>query len=261
MTLNLFNKKYRKTKKSQKGFGLVFVSAICIIIVLLVINFADIISSMISSSTSIFTGGKIRVPSVTLYAVSMGQYSDSEQAQMSASKITEQGGAGYVYHMGDYFVFAAMYDSIVDANSVIEKLKSDKVVADIVNINIPAVNISYKGKSEKTILQCVEHFRHCYKTLYDIAISYDGGELTTAQAKDQIATLLSETKQSIARLGDVIKKEPLQHLILLENKLMNVLLTLQNLHNFEVQRLNFNSSIKYSYFKVVFYNIDYAKQV
>ncbi len=225
------------------------------------INIADIFSSLISNDKSIFSSGKIRVSNTTMYAVSVGQFETEQQAQTISQQISSQGGAGYVYHSGDYFVFTSLYDSIVDAKSVVEKLKTDQVQAKIVNINIPAITLSYKGKSREDILTCIEFFKQAYQELYSLSIEYDSGKITTLQVKDKIVQLVAKSKQILNQSSRLVSKENKPQLLLLENKLMSVNLVLQNLYDFQPQGLYFNSAIKYTYFKIILLNIEYAKQV
>ena len=122
MTHNYIYHRRKKNTGFKKGFSIFFVVGIVALSLVLMINIADIFSSLISNDKSIFSAGKIRISNSTMYAISVGQFADQQQAELLSTQVSSQGGAGYVYHSGDYFVFTSLYDSIVDAKSVVEKL-------------------------------------------------------------------------------------------------------------------------------------------
>lgn len=261
MTTHFYHKS--KNKKRHKHFGVssVFWIGIVLIVCLIGINFADIISSLLSYKTSIFSGGKIRVPNSTMYAISLGQVSEITQAEDLANKVIKQGGAGYIYQSGDYFVFASLYDSVIDAKSVVDKLKQDNTQASIVNINIPVIKLNYKGKYEKQLLDGIGFFKKCYQELYKMSLAYDSGQITTAKLKDQISSLISLSKQTQNSIEKIINKENNTCALMLENKLLSITSLLEKLNITPAEGLLINGNIKNCYFKVIFLNIEYAKQV
>ena len=253
---------YLKSRsKFKSGISIFFIIVFLLILSLIVVNIADLISSLISGNTSIFNGSKIRITSNTMYAVSLGQFSTKNDAETLANNVASQGAAGYIYQAGDYFVLTSMYDSIIDANSVIEKLKNDNLEAKIVNINIPTIILDYKGKFSNELIESIEFFKICYKKLYDLSINFDSGEITSGQTKQSILDLLSQAKQMQKTTQQMMQQEKLDFLINLDNKMLSLVTILDGLYVTDNQNLMFNSAIKNCYFKIIMLNVTFAKQV
>ena len=247
-------KNYRKNfrRKSKKGF------LFCLVLIMLglvvTFNIADIISSFIMGKGSIFYNGNIYLSAKTFYAISIDSFEVFDDALECGGEVAQKGGAGYIYQSGEYYVLLAMYSSQLDAKSVQEKLREDKIESKIVNINIPKFTFKFSDKDEK-IADVAKEFLKSFDFLYDLAIKYDAGsasyEQTIITIKNKIAELeyIRQVTPS-SKQGLVIKEKSLKMIELLKS------LTLV-----EKEGYLFNSTIKYTYFEIVFDYIKLCKSI
>lgn len=246
-------KNYRR-KYSWRKRNIFFISLITLIGVIIAFNIADVISSMIIGRGSIFYNGNMYIPSKTFYAISCENFAKKDDAIAFAGTVASKGGAGFVYQSGDYYVLLSMYSSQVDAQSVKEKLKEDKIDAKIININIPKLDIKFSD-SDKNISKLAGEFLDCFEFLYDIAVKYDSGNLTYDQCKLYLATKVADLEY--AKGLHPTTKEGLE----IKNKALKTIELIKNLTLVSKEGYLFNSSIKYVYFQIVFDYIALCKSI
>ncbi len=246
-------KNYRRRYRGQKK-GFFFLLSMLAIGVFIAFNIADIISSMIIGKGSIFYNGNMYIPSKTFYAISCGNFSKNDDAILQAGDVASKGGAGYVYHSGDYYVLLSMYASQVDAGSVKEKLKEDKIDAKIININIPKLTIKFSD-SDKNLSKLSEEFLKTFEFLYDISIKYDSGSINYQQCKVYFTTKVAELEYA-KNLSPTTKEG-----LVIKNKAIKMIELLKNLSLVQKDGYLLNSAIKYAYFEIVFDYISLCKSI
>jgi hypothetical protein len=237
------HKKLRKKRyKKLKNKGFLFAFVMILLFFLLVINLSDVFSSLITNSGSVFSSQKIEIPSYNIYAVSVYDFDNEFQANSIAKKVAKEGGAGYVYHSGEYFVIAASYPVLAYAQEVQNNLQSLGYNARIVNINIDKVSKNYKGKNLKLFNASLTVFRSCYDELYDNLIKFDKEQISKQQINSTIAKYLSQISSLKNSLKQLKKEEDvsLSNIVLdsienLEAKLSNLLYSSKNKEEFSSQ--------------------------
>lgn len=244
---------YRKKYSGQKR-GFLFVIFILAIGLIVAFNVADVISSMIIGKGSIFYNGIMYISSKTFYAISCDNFAKKDDAITLAGTVASKGGAGFVYQSGDYYVLLSMYSSQVDAQSVKEKLKEDKINAKIININIPKLEIKF-SESDKNISKLAKEFLDCFEYLYDIAVKYDAGSLTYEQCRVYFTTKIAELEY--VKGLDPTTKEGLE----IKNKALKMIEMIKNLTLVSKEGYLLNSAIKYAYFEIVFDYIVLCKSI
>lgn len=242
----------RRFKGKRKSF--LFIIFILLIGVIVAFNIADIISSMIIGKGSIFYNGNMYIPSKTFYAISCNSFSKKDDAILLAGDVASKGGAGYVYQSGDYYVLLSMYSSQVDAQSVKEKLKEDKIDAKIININIPKLEIKFSD-SDKNVSLLAEEFLKVFEFLYDLSVKYDSGGISYEQCKVYLTTKIAEL-EFVKNLSPTTKEG-----LAVKNKSLKMVEILKNLTLVEKEGYLLNSSIKYAYFEIVFDYINLCKSI
>lgn len=223
-------KRQKKGHKKLKNRGFLFVFLLIFLVFTLIINLSDIISSLITNSGSVFSSQKIEIPSYSVYAVSVYDFDNEFQANSIAQKVASEGGAGYVYHSGEYFVIASSYPLLTYAQEVQDNLRIVGYNARIVNIKVDQISKSYKGKSLELFASSIGIFRTCYNDLYEATIELDKGEIGKAQINSLLARHLSKISSTKSSLDKLKKEEDvalagiiLEHLENIETKLNSLL--------------------------------------
>lgn len=254
MTKNLatYTQKVNKRGRIKKKISFFFVLLFIIVFSLLIVNFADIFSSIITSRGSLIYGTKIRIPSKVFYAITLYDAQSKENAESVCMQVSKSGGAGEIYLNGDYYVVASIYASHTDADNVKQTLIEDGTECKILNINIPVMNLEYSGKNDEVLVQGFESFTQTYTFLYDLSIDYDSGKCTTTEVKSEIAKQISKLSQLKSEILKVYQNEKIEF----ENNLLSAM-------NVCIDELNavllssttdfgLNSQIKKAYCKILF---------
>ena len=248
MTRKIYSR--NKTQKNRV-LGTLFVLLFTGLSFFVILNVADFISSTLMNKSSLFYGGNVRTNGYVMYGMCFYQVSGKPEADALSKSIQSQGGAGYVNHQGDYFIYASMYSSFADATSVKEKLEGS---ANIVNISVPAVNFNYGGNPDD-VVAAIERFKKIYQSLYEISISFDSGSIDLASAKNSVQDCIAMVQSDFDKIKD-IKDDNVK---LVAKHLGEVLEHLKTFAQQQYSGLGFNSAIKYAYFEAVFANVALAK--
>ncbi len=245
---------YRSKLRQKNKKGFLFLLVLIMLGLVVSFNIADIISSFIIGKGSIFYNGNMYLSSKTFYAISIDSFSNHNEALSCAGQVAQKGGAGYIHQSGEYYVMLAMYSSQVDANSVKEKLKEDKVDCKIVNINIPKLSIKFSD-DDKNIVKVAKEFLNAFDFLYDLSIKYDAGSISYEQA---ILTI----KNKIAELEYIKHTTPsTKQGLVIKEKALKLVEMIKNLSIIEKTDYVLNSTIKYTYFEIVFDYINLCKSI
>ena len=245
---------YRRNRMSKnRVLSTVFVLVVAGISFFVILNVADFISSTLMNKSSIFYGGNVRSNGYVMYGMCFYQVSGKTEAEVLSESIKNQGGAGYIQQQGDYFVYASMYASFADANSVKEKLGGS---ANVVNISVPAINFKFGGSADE-IVSALGAFKKIYEALYKVSLDYDQGIIDTAGAKGAIKSCIELAQPDLNKILS-IKDDNVKLVI---STLTKTLDHLKLLSGRQYWGLEFNAAIKYAYFEAVFNNIALAKSL
>lgn len=168
-----FLKKYRKRRKNFKVRAIFFSFLLIIVSLVAILNLSDLFSSLITNSGSLFYTKKIECASYNVYAVSITHYDNEIQANQTAIRVAEQGGAGVVFHNGEYFVLTSCYPTLAYAQEVCDNLKALGHNSKIVCLSVEEILCDYKGKNSQLFLECFKIFQTCYNTLFDLSLELD----------------------------------------------------------------------------------------
>ena len=137
------------------------------------------------SATADLTTGALQ-----FFALQMGAFENSDNAESFAQEVRQRAGGGYVQEDdGLYRVYAAVYRSKDDARAVKEQLLSENgMESSIRQIDIPA--LSLRVTATETQLSAVTNgfalLERLCTELYDLCVSYESGESTAEQTADAL---------------------------------------------------------------------------
>ena len=251
-----FKYRTRKLRRGFKKFSLLFFLVLIVVFVLVVFNIADLFSSVITNKGSLLYGEKIRIPNTIYYGMSVYNSSSKEKCKEKSKEVIKQGGAGCLYQMGDYFVLTSIYLSHEEAREIKENLsKIDSV--KIININVPVININYKGNHLSDNNEMFLTYNKLFKKLYDLSINYDTGNISSVEVKKEVGVISSEFGQKIANFDAIYKKEKYEFQNKLLKSLKDIKIEIDNLLTCDSVELMLNSKIKEVYCNIVleFYNL------
>ncbi len=175
--------------KKNKLKQILFVFLFILIDLLIVFNLADIFSSIITKEKGIFSSDKIEINSYSFYCVSSKHFLDEKQATLYADEIALKGAMGRVYKNGEYYVFAGIYPTLIDAQEVKENLLDLGYEARIVTFSIPSVLEKYKGKSKDILTNSIGVLKETVISMYNFCEDFDGGNIKRSNLNGKLACL------------------------------------------------------------------------
>lgn len=255
-------RKYKKiNRRTAKKISFLFIFACLILVLLIVVNFADIFSSIITHKGSLFSVTKIETASYSVYGVSIKDYNNQDDASSYALSVSQKGGAGYVYQSGEYFVLGNAYQSLNEATEIKENLQNLGYNARIVNIKVNAISKTYRGNNIKLLTQSLNWFRNCYNSLYEECLNFDKNLSTRNQTNSVIANVLTSLTSLNLELNELkgssdkeLANAIIPHLKTCKEMLENLLYT-------KNQNLTFSSQIKCTSIQIVLQNSNLVKTI
>ncbi len=247
--------------RQQKKLSFLFIFAFLMLVFLLVINFADIFSGIITHKGSLFTVTKIETLSYSVYGVSIKDFANEIEAENYADEVAEKGGAGYVYQSGEYFVLGNAYQSLNEATEIKANLKELGYNARIVNIKVDAISKSYRGSNLKLLTSCINWFRNCYNNLYEEGLNFDKKLSNKNQVNSVIAKDLTSLSQLTNELNSVKSNndKEIKEIILPYFKLCKILL--EDILYSNSDNLIYSAELKHASIVVVLHNRTVVKLI
>jgi len=234
-------------------FGSVFVISALIIFII------ETFSNGIIHRKSIFQRNKLEVNSYNVYAVSFDDFNNLEDAETYSEIIKSQGGAGYVYQSGEFYVFGFIYPNLVYAKEIQDNLIRLGFDSKIKNIKIDELKIDYQGNDNQICAYCIDFFKNCYLSLYEEIIQIDEkniSELEVNKFLSEKTTKIIKFKEEISKVKQdyKIKEIILKYLVKIQDRIQNNMINKLNL-------LDFTSSLKCLCFDIILDNKDMIKEL
>jgi len=210
----------------------------------------------------VFGDTKIKVNESYVYAVSLGEYSDKNEAERVALGSNIQGAGGFVWEdEGKYYVLGNVYSTLSDAEKVVGNLKDTKYSVSVIQITYPKLNLdfsSYENSDMLVINKSLEAFDDVYSKLYDYSIKFDKGDISNLAVSSGVSELRGEIKGLIISVQNLINKsggslEKVQNSLVKLDELLDqtIIKTIDNTST--------NYSLKYSIVSVVRIKYDLFK--
>ncbi len=188
----IFKKSQKKVKNlSKKGKikQILFVFLFILVDLLVVFNLADIFSSIITKEKGIFSCDKIEFNSYSFYCVSSKHFSSEQDAILYANDISLRGAMGRVYKNGEYYVFAGIYPTLIEAQEIKENLIDIGYDSRIVTFSIPSVLEKYKGKNKKTVTESLAVLKESVISMYNLCEDFDSENIKRSTLNGKLACL------------------------------------------------------------------------
>lgn len=150
----------------------------------------------------------MKFPSLDVFTLQMGVYSDTSTASGLISSLKSLGAAGYVFDSGNgYRVLASCYDTEAAAKSVCERLRDQNYECVVYPISIPEVNIGVT--CDETKLEAIRiAVDYSYTVITDLSkevISFDSDERSVEYGHaigNEILSNVKNVRNSIAGISD-----------------------------------------------------------
>ena len=250
-----------KTRSSNKLF-VIFVSIFCI---MLCISFAELFSSLITTSgMSNIKDSEIKQNSFTLYAISLYSTETEALAKENAVLARRHGGAGFIWQGEDkFYVLASCYENNSDATKVKENLQTGGTTCEVIELKFDALAISstVTGQEKTALEQSLQCYKNLYKQLYDLSVSIDTNLLTEIQAKVSLSDITSNFSKIQSNFNALLNSKLTASILEVKLSLENVEEILESLEQFSSSETPYTSMVKYSYFNILDEYVKLQKQI
>ena len=189
--------KKRKTNFLKK-FGLFLIFSISLIFVIFL---ADVFSTALTAGSFSCASNKhntVGVKEKNLYAITMGVSTDKFQAYNIAGGVSVLGAGGFVWEEnGKYYVVANIYESVSEANKILNGLNESNYDVDIMEIKIPKIKLNFenlKKEYKNDIQNALNRLYGLYENLYNLAINIDTKNITFIQGGSLVNEYKSDCK-------------------------------------------------------------------
>ena len=190
----------------KKGKSKVILSIFFLIATIVALFFiANAFSNLLAFSTvTLYDSNAIIVKSYEVYMVEAKEFDDKESADAFANELKLRGGAGVVIYDSTYKVIASCYDSLEDAQSVMEKLRNEYETCSVYTLKLNKLKLYADATNEEFegIDNALEVFKTSGSTLIDLAIKLDKGEYSSTEVKNKLFDLYENLNASNNRFSD-----------------------------------------------------------
>lgn len=129
----------------------------------------------------------------TVYAVTVGGYTDMTLARSTADLIKGRGGAGYVIGGDSIEIVFAVYPDKESAQKVINGLGDNTAYIKEISINAPNLKWA-KGELKTAAQAALGYYGKAFDTLYTTANSLADGSIGAEDARTKIGVLYAQIK-------------------------------------------------------------------
>ncbi len=245
-------KKQGKTRKFFKIMSYMFV------VLGLGFLFSEVIGSVFyGTSTMVFTSSdSITFKRDSLYALSLGEYATLAEAEEVANVAGSWGAGAYIANLENkYQVIGCVYSSNEDGEKVKQNLQTTNYNAKTIELKFNKIKFSISdiAKDNKEIIKNnFDIFNKTYKSLYDITMKVDKGEVTHIVASGQVNTLKSDVRVNRLKLANLANEYNNEVLIKLNDALIKLEEGLDVCVNQLLSNTYINQAVKYCLCNCVF---------
>lgn len=191
-TLTHYYKNYYLVHKKSH-----FKPIVCILLAGLILVFVVVMIAVSNSKTQNY-GAK------SFYLVYAGKYTITSQATETCTKVSDKGGAGVIYSVGNTkFVVVSIYFSQAEADKVKQQITPTFSESDVLKISAPKLSKSVCNSVEKQTY-CKMYYQNLYsfcQDLYQLVIGIDTSTVSTNDVYKQIM----KYKQLFVEVGEQLK--------------------------------------------------------
>ena len=190
--------KLNKKKTYKTRFLAIFFVFFCVSVL---IFFSVSFSSFLTVSKIVNVNSNYIYNNKMVYGLSLYKTNNLTEAKERASEVNKQGGAGFIYNdkLNGIYIISSIYKTKEDALSVKKNLENNNINSEIIEINLPAINLSVNlnSKSQKILNNGVNMFYSTYVKLYNLSISFDKSEIDNKTLKVYVNNILQECNETL----------------------------------------------------------------
>ena len=213
--------------------------------------------SLITNKNSLFIVDKLEVPSYSVYAVSIKDFSNFEDANECAKQVKEQGGAGLIYENGEKFVLLMGYSNLIEAKEIQNNFLELGYNSRIVNLKISAISHKYNGNNIEVLTEGISRFRKLFIELNNAILQLDKREVSKNQFNSIISKFIVDVTKIQKEINNKKDNFDLEYVKIIYNRLGNVKAILNELFYSNLEGNIYSSFAKEVMLKIVFENILY----
>ena len=254
-------KKRVKRNKNFKLRSIIFSFLLTVVFLFFILNLSDIFSSLITNRGSLFSSKKIECSSYNVYAVSITHFDNEIQANQAAIQVSNQGGAGVVYHNAEFFVLTSCYPTLAYAQEVSENLKALGHNSKIVCLNVEEILCDYKGKNSSLFLNSFQIYKSCFNTLYELSLQLDKKQVDYIDVNSNLMQKIKQTQSLKNQLENLTQESDKE----LKQTSLIYLTELENILNSGIEAVdfgnNYTANLKQILIKIVVLNQQFVDQI
>ncbi|PKK96089.1 MAG: hypothetical protein CVV59_00335 [Tenericutes bacterium HGW-Tenericutes-4] len=246
----------KKNKTSVKKLPhKLFLISITLIALFILVFFANIFAGLITPGRINLNRGDRYLQERNVYAVELANFDNIGQANEASLTYKQQLAAGYVINdKGTYRVLASLYQSRVNAESVIQNLKESEVDASLFNIKLPVLymDLNLAAEQKESLKKSLELWYDTYVNIYNISLALDKSEKTIAQCEIELLNLKTACE---IKINDFYEKvsEPKNTQVIYTKIYLNMLQDrLSELIGTDTTSTLYSSKLKEGYFRIIY---------
>lgn len=184
------------------------------------------------------------------YVVCSDEFSDESLARISADEARASGGAGYIIYDKKYYLALACYARRDDAEKVLKRLS--KSGASIYEIKIGEPSLLWCDSSESACVKsALGYVDTAFSKLYETTVSFDGGNISEIEVKDNLQSLSSEITALSCEIDGLLKKHKTPELIKIKAEIKATAAVIDNVCSSEYKNAYLSAAMRFATLSIV----------
>lgn len=184
--------------------------------------------------------------STTYYAVAADSYESAESISIDADELRLLGGAGYLINDEKYYLIAAVYSNLADAEKILEGISSPS--ACIYDIKLTEPSLKWCNDEDlETVKNTLTYAESIYNVLYSVSVRLDKGDISEFQAMSEITVLKTEIEALQQTFGQLDYTDNQLEFLKIKVELMTAVSMLDGLASGGLYGNDLVADVRYSY--------------
>lgn len=157
--------------------------------------------------TNLHKSSKITLSAKKYYAVEVGSFASEATALYFASTIKNRGGAGGVFYDGSYRVFASVYLSKDDAQSVTQKMLDSDLNGKMYVFEFKKTRIDFSDGKTLFLKELANSFTAFLEVLLAASLDYDMDSISGSEIMQMMDNALHDIEAYYEKLAKLVDDE------------------------------------------------------
>ena len=157
--------------------------------------------------TNLHKSSKITLVAKKYYAVEVGSYASESTALYFASTIKKRGGAGGIFYDGSYRVFASVYLSKEDAQSVAQKMLDSDLNGKMYVFEFKKTKIDFSDGKTLFLKELANSFTAFLELLLAASLDYDMDSISGSEIMQMMDNTLNDIEAYYEKLTKLVDDE------------------------------------------------------